>query len=217
MFSGSEYFPRYTLGEEVGNAVSHGVGAMLSVVALTLMATVSAAQGDGKKLTASLIYGVTLFLLYLMSTLYHGVALPKAKKVLQVLDHCSIFLLIAGTYTPFTMLCLPGIRGWLLFTFIWTAAVVGIILNAISVERFQKFSMVCYLVMGWAVVTSIVPLVQALSAEGLNLLVSGGIFYTVGTIFYSKKFPYFHFIWHLFVLAGSICHFLAIFLYVILP
>lgn len=216
MISDSKYFRRYSLGEEVGNAVSHGIGAVLSFAALCLMVNASAIQRNGMKLTASLIYGSTLLLLYLMSTLYHAITVPSIKRVLQVLDHCSIFLLIAGTYTPFTMLCLPGKRGWLLFAFIWVTALIGIVLNAISIEKFQRFSMACYLLMGWAVVTSIVPLTQALSLQGLSLLVSGGIFYTAGTFFYSRKIPYFHFIWHLFVLAGSICHFLAVYFYVIL-
>ena len=191
-------FPkRYTLGEEVMNAVTHGVGALLAVAGGTL-------------LIASDSYGLSLAMLYLMSTLYHSIASPRAKAVLRVFDHCSIFLLIAGTYTPFTLVTLRQTGGWGLFGAIWGTAAVGIALNAISLRRFEKLSLLCYVVMGWAVVFQAGTLLSALSPGGLALLVAGGICYTGGILFYVLRRPYMHGIWHLFVLAGSVCHFFCV-------
>lgn len=204
-------FPkRYTLGEEVMNAVTHGLGAILAVAGGTLLLVSSASQRDGYKLGSSIVYGAALTLLYLMSTLYHSITGPRAKEVLRVFDHCSIFLLIAGTYTPFTLVTLREKGGWLLFGAIWGTAAVGIALNAISLRRFEKLSLVCYVVMGWAVVLHAGVLASALSPAGLALLVAGGLCYTGGILFYALKRPYMHGVWHLFVLAGSVCHFLCI-------
>lgn len=204
-------FPkRYTLGEEVMNAVTHGVGALLAVAGGTLLIASSASQQDPYKLASSIVYGLSLAMLYLMSTLYHSIASPRAKAVLRVFDHCSIFLLIAGTYTPFTLVTLRQTGGWGLFGAIWGTAAVGIALNAISLRRFEKLSLLCYVVMGWAVVFQAGTLAEALSPAGLWLLVAGGLCYTGGIVFYSIHRPYLHGIWHLFVLAGSVCHFLCI-------
>ncbi len=204
-------FPkRYTLGEEVMNAVTHGLGTILAVAGATLLIAYSALQGDPYKLGSSIVYGVSLTLLYLMSTVYHGVASSRAKEILRIFDHCSIFLLIAGTYTPFALVTLREHRGWLLFGAIWAAAVVGITLNAISLRRFEKLSLACYVAMGWAVVFQAGTLAAALSPAGLVLLVAGGICYTGGILFYKLRRPYMHGVWHLFVLAGSVCHFLCV-------
>ena len=204
-------FPkRYTLGEEVMNAVTHGLGTILAVAGANLLIASSALQGDPYKLGSSIVYGVSLTLLYLMSTVYHGVASSRAKEILRIFDHCSIFLLIAGTYTPFALVTLREHRGWLLFGAIWAAAVVGITLNAISLRRFEKLSLACYVAMGWAVVFQAGTLAAALSPAGLVLLVAGGICYTGGILFYKLRRPYMHGVWHLFVLAGSVCHFLCV-------
>ena len=204
-------FPkRYTLGEEVMNAATHGLGAMLAVAGGTLLIASSALQRDPYKLAGAIVYAVSLVALYLCSTLYHSIASPRAKEVLRVFDHCTIFLLIAGTYTPFTLVTLRESGGWLLFGAIWGAAAVGITLNAISLRRFEKLSLACYVAMGWAVVLHAGTLAAALSPAGLWLLVSGGLCYTGGILFYAIHKPYMHGIWHLFVLAGSVCHFLCI-------
>lgn len=204
-------FPkRYTLGEEVMNAVTHGVGALLAVAGGTLLIASSASQQDPYKLASSIVYGLSLAMLYLMSTLYHSIACPRAKAVLRVFDHCSIFLLIAGTYTPFTLVTLRQTGGWGLFGAIWGTAAVGIALNAISLRRFEKLSLLCYVVMGWAVVFQAGTLLSALSPGGLALLVAGGICYTGGILFYVLRRPYMHGVWHLFVLAGSVCHFFCV-------
>ena len=204
-------FPkRYTLGEEVMNAVTHGLGTILAVAGATLLIASSALQGDPYKLGSSIVYGVSLTLLYLMSTVYHGVASSRAKEILRIFDHCSIFLLIAGTYTPFALVTLREHRGWLLFAGPVAAAVVGITLNAISLRRFEKLSLACYVAMGWAVVFQAGTLAAALSPAGLVLLVAGGICYTGGILFYKLRRPYMHGVWHLFVLAGSVCHFLCV-------
>ena len=204
-------FPkRYTLGEEVMNGVTHGVGALLAVAGGTLLIASSASQQDPYKLASSIVYGLSLAMLYLMSTLYHSIASPRAKAVLRVFDHCSIFLLIAGTYTPFTLVTLRQTGGWGLFGAIWGTAAVGIALNAISLRRFEKLSLLCYVVMGWAVVFQAGTLLSALSPGGLALLVAGGICYTGGILFYVLRRPYMHGVWHLFVLAGSVCHFFCV-------
>ncbi len=208
---------RYTTGEEVLNAVSHGVGALFAIVGTTLMVAAAALQQDWYKLAATIIYGCSLMLLYVMSTLYHSFTTRRVKEIFRIFDHCSIFLLIAGTYTPFTLVSLRQSTGWYLFAFIWISTVVGIILNAISIERFKYFSMVCYVVMGWSVLITIRPLIEMLTTTGLLLLVAGGLFYTVGIVFYAmKKKRYMHGIWHFFVLFGSICHYLCILWFVIL-
>lgn len=154
-----------------------------------------------------------MILLYLISTLYHSLGVNRAKKVFRVLDHCTIYLLIAGTYTPLTLLCLPGTTGIALLSVVWGGAVLGIVLNAVDMKRFRIFSMICYLGMGWAVIFVLPSLLQAVNAFEFWFLLAGGIAYTVGAIFYGlgKKHAYIHFVWHLFVLAGSLCHFAVVF------
>ncbi|HIW73186.1 MAG TPA: hemolysin III family protein [Firmicutes bacterium] len=203
----------YTISEEIGNAVTHGIGALLAVlgtVALLLRADGPAAAA------ASAIYGASMILLFSMSSLYHSLTNEKAKKILRVCDHTSIFLLIAGTYTPYTLITLHGPVGWTVFGIVWGTAVFGIVLNLISIERFKKISMVCYVASGWCVVLAIVPLVRSLALPGIFLLVLGGVLYTAGIPFYRRKsVRYSHMIWHFFVLAGAVSQFFSIYLYVL--
>ncbi len=209
--------PKYSLGEEIMSAVVHGVGALLSIAALILCVVFSAHNGSTTAVLSSIIYGVTLIILYTMSTLYHSLAVNNAKRVFRIIDHCSIFLLIAGTYTPYTLIALEKPLGYILFSIIWGIAIIGIILNAIDLKKYKAISFISYLVLGWIIIFAYNPLKAAVPYGGILLLVSGGIVYTVGAIFYGfgKNVRYFHSIFHLFVLAGSILHFLSILLYVL--
>lgn len=209
--------PSYTLGEELLNAISHGVGAMLGVAALTLCLVKSISTQNPYYIISSLVYGISLIILYTTSSLYHSLIPNIAKRILRVLDHCTIYILIAGTYTPFTLLPLRDSVGIYLFVLIWLAAIIGIVVNAIDVERFKVFSMICYLTMGWCVVFTFRPLMENLAVPGLWLLLFGGIAYTLGAILYGlgSKIRYMHSIWHFFVLAGSVLHFLCIYMYVL--
>ena len=157
------------------------------------------------------IFGASLIILYCMSTLYHAITNPKAKSFFRIMDHNTIFFLIAGTYTPITISVLRGAVGWVLFGIVWGAAVIGIVLNSIDLEKFRKPSVVCYIAMGWVIIFAIQPLLKVMNAWSLWLLVAGGVFYTVGVIFYAiKKVKYFHSIWHIFTVAGSVCHYFSI-------
>ena len=206
----------YTVGEEIFNSVSHGVGVVLSVAALVLLVLFAVIYSDGLGLFGALVFGISLILLYTMSMTYHIVRNETAKRILRVFDHCSIFILIAGTYTPYLMGPLRSALGWTIFGIIWGVTILGIILNAINLEKFRILSLICYVLMGWGIVLSIKPLAENLAPGGLWLLVAGGIVYTVGVIFYvMKKYRYMHSVWHLFVLAGSILHYLSILLYVL--
>ncbi len=206
----------YTLGEEIAHGVTHGVGAALAVAGLTLLVTMAALVGDARKVTAFAVYGATLVLLYLASTLYHAIPHPRAKLVLQKVDHCAIYLLIAGTYTPFTLVSLRGAWGWTLFGLIWALALLGIVREVFLSGRGRFVSTGIYIAMGWIVVVALRPLAQAVTAGGMAWIVAGGVCYTGGAVFYLlKKVPYTHAVWHLFVLGGSICHFFAMLLYVL--
>lgn len=198
--------PRYSLGEEIFSAVSHGVSALAAAAALVLLLVFC--EKTPLKVVSVSIYGATMILLYTVSTLYHSLGLNRAKVVFRSLDHCTIFLLIAGTYTPITLVCLGNARGWILFGVVWAAAVLGVVLNAVSVERFKVVSMICYLAMGWVVVFAMKPLLARISGLGFWCLLSGGLCYTFGAILYGlgKKIPYIHSVFHLFVLAGSVLH-----------
>ncbi len=207
---------RYSLGEEIANAVTHGLGVGLSIAALTLLVVFAAIWGNGWHLASAIVYGVTMLLLYVSSTLYHSVPGQKARHIFKIIDHSSIYLLIAGTYTPFTLVTLRESGGWWLFGIVWSLAVAGVALEAFWVYRPKWLSAVVYLAMGWLVVVAINPLVAHLPSTGVWLLVAGGLAYTLGTVFYVlKKVPYTHAVWHLFVLAGSVCHFLAVMLFVL--
>ncbi len=207
---------RYSIGEEVCNSISHGIGTMLSIYGLLIMLQVSILQKDPYKIFASIVFGSSLILLYGMSTLYHTVNNERVKNILQVFDHCSIFVLIAGTYTPFTTIVLKGKTGVVLGAFIWISAIVGIILNIIDLKKYKKLSMFCYIAMGWAIVFAFPQLATAFNMKGIVLMIIGGVMYTGGTLFYKRKgVEYMHAIWHIFVLLGSIFHFIAIYNYII--
>ena len=207
--------PKYSLSEELLNAISHGVGAIFGIVATVLCILKSV--GDPWKVVSSAIFGATMLLLYLMSCLYHALKVNKAKRVFRVIDHCTIFLLIAGTYTPFTLVTLRGTVGWWLFGSVWAIAILGITLNAIDLKKFSKISVACYLLMGWAILMAFRPLSENLAPGGIFLLVWGGVVYTVGAILYGigSKVKYFHSVFHFFCLGGTVLHFLAIYLYVL--
>lgn len=208
--------PRYSLGEEIAHSVTHGIGVILSIAALVLLVTFAALRGDAWHIVGSAVFGATLIFLYAASTLYHSVTHPGAKKVLRVLDHSAIFLLIAGTYTPFTLVTLRGGWGWTLFIIVWGLALVGILYKVTASNRFRLMSVLLYLAMGWLVLVAIRPMVTSVAVPGLLLLLAGGLCYTLGVVFFIwRRLPYSHAIWHVFVLAGSICHFFAVLLYVI--
>ena len=210
--------PIYSLGEELISAISHGIGAALGIVALVLCIIISAVHGSASGVVSSCIYGTSLIILYTISTLYHSFKSGiKAKKVFRILDHCSIFLLIFGSYTPVALVTLKGATGWIIFSVILASAIIGIILNSINLEKYKKISMVCYLVMGWTIILAVKPMIKLVNFNGIILLVIGGIVYTIGAIIYAlgKKIKYMHSIWHFFVLAGSILQFFAIYLYVL--
>jgi hemolysin III len=206
----------FTLGEEIANAVTHGVGLALSVAALVILVVLAARQGDAWRIVSFSIYGMTLVLLYLASTLYHGLRHAGAKRVFRILDHSSIFLLIAGTYTPFLLIRLRGGWGWSLFGVIWALAAGGIAVKAVFINRLKKVSVLIYIAMGWLIVIALKPLLAVIPRPGLWWLLAGGLCYTGGVLFYVFKFFRFHHaVWHLWVLAGSMCHFFAILLYVL--
>lgn len=201
---------RQSLGEEIANSITHGTGVGLSIAALVILLVYAARRGDAWKITSLSIYGATLIILYLASTLYHAITNPRFKRFFRVLDHCSIFLLIAGTYTPVTIGVMRGPWGWTLFGVIWALAIIGINLKIFALDRRKRLSVVIYLLMGWLVVIAIKPLLHSLEPKSLTWLFIGGGFYTLGVVFFVlKKMPYHHSILHLFVLAGSICHFFA--------
>ncbi len=213
--------PFYTKGEEVFNMVSHIVGGGLGVCAVALCVVFAALRGNVYGVIGGAIYGATMIVLYTMSSIYHGLSPDLlAKKVFQVIDHCSIFLLIAGTYTPIALCSLrehsPWL-GWTIFGVIWAFATLGIALNAIDLDRYKRFSMICYLAMGWCIVFAAKQTVLALGAGGISLLLAGGILYTIGAVLYSKgkQTPYMHSVFHIFVVLASVLHFLCIFFFVI--
>ncbi len=205
----------YSLGEEIFSSVAHGVGSLLAIAATVLLVVFAALDGNVLAVVARSIYGATMIILYTMSTLYHSITNPGAKKVFRVIDHCSIFLLIAGTYTPICMGTLLHSDGILILSIIWAAAIIGIVLNAIDLERFKNVSVAAYIVMGLLILIKIGDLVKLLPKGGLVFLTVGGAVYILGVIFYlMKKVKYMHSIWHLFVLGGSVMHFFCILFYI---
>ena len=206
----------YTLREEIANAVTHGFGIVLAIAALVTMATVAARNGDSWHVASCSIFGVTLVLLYTASTLYHSIQAERLRPLLRALDHSAIFLLIAGTYTPFTLVTLRGPWGWSLFAVVWSIGIIGIILRLVLRERLHWLFVSLYLAMGWVVVVAIQPLLERLETGGLVLLAAGGIAYTGGIAFYVwDRLPYNHAIWHGFCLLGSALHVGAVLFYVI--
>ena len=212
--------PIYTKGEEIFNMTSHIAGGGVGVVALVLCVVFAALRGNIYGVVSGAIYGATMIILYTMSSIYHGLR-PHltAKKVFQVIDHCSIFLLIAGTYTPISLCSLreySPLLGWSIYGIIWALAALGIVLNSIDLKKYNIFSMICYLGMGWCIIVAAKPAWQAVGTFGMNMILAGGILYTIGAIFYgfgSKK-KYIHSVFHIFVVLASIVHFLAILIFV---
>ncbi|HRQ67017.1 MAG TPA: hemolysin III family protein [Candidatus Syntrophosphaera sp.] len=201
---------KQSLGEEIANSITHGTGVGLSIAALVILVVFAARKGDTWKIASFSVYGATLIILYLASTLYHAITHPGLKRFFRVLDHCSIFLLIAGTYTPVTIGVMRGAWGWTLFGVIWALAIVGINLKIFALDRRKKLSLLIYLLMGWMIVIAVKPLLSYLEPASLIWLFVGGACYTLGIIFFVlKKLPFAHSVWHLFVLGGSICHFFA--------
>jgi hemolysin III len=206
----------FSVAEEVANSLTHGAGLLLGVAALILMVVLAAKGGSAIRVVACSVYGTTLVLLYSASTLYHALPPGRGKRVFGILDHAAIFLLIAGTYTPFTLVTLRGGWGWSLFGVIWGLAAVGVVIEAVSRGRARRFQLVLYLTMGWAIVTAARPLIAALPMGGLLLLLGGGLAYTLGVVFFLwRRLPFHHAVWHVFVLGGSVCHFFAVLLYVV--
>lgn len=202
-----------TTGEELANTISHGVGALLALAGAVPLVVKGIMSGSVMTICSLAAYAASLVLLYTASAVYHGVRRPSVKKVLRVMDHCSIYLLILGTYVPLSLLTVGGRTGWMLFLTNSTLAVIGITLNAIDLKRFDKVSLALYALMGWLVVVAMGTIVQALPPMGLFLLVAGGVAYTAGIVFYKSQGHYMHFVWHLFVLAGSVLQYLCIVLY----
>ena len=205
-----------TLREELANSITHGIGFLLSVAGLVVLVVSASMQGDPYRVVSYSIYGASLVILYLASTFYHSFHAPRLKHYLRILDHCAIYLLIAGTYTPFALLNLRGPVGWTMFGTIWGLAVIGIILKFWHVAKFPILTPLIYIAMGWIVVFAMKPTLAAVAPGGIGLLVAGGVTYTVGVIFYAlEKMPYNHAIWHLFVMTASALHFFAIFYYAV--
>lgn len=213
--------PTYTKGEEVFNMVSHIVGGAIGIAGLVLCVIFAAINGNGYGVVSSAIFGSTLILLYTMSSIYHGLnPQRKAKKVFQIIDHCSIFLLIAGSYTPFALCTLREYStalGWTIFGVVWAMALIGIVFNSIDLKKYKKFSMICYLAMGWCIIIRGNLLPQLLGTTGFTLLLIGGIIYTIGALLYGlgKKHKWMHSIFHLACVVGSLLHVLCVLLYVV--
>jgi len=202
--------------EEIANTITHGFGLLLSIIGFVFLVVMASLNGDAWHIASSIVYGLSLIILYGASTLYHGSTVPRYKRILQIVDHCCIYLLIAGSYTPFTLVVLRGSFGLSLFAFVWFFAIASILLKVFFGDRFIFVFVLSYLLMGWIGVIAIQPLLEALGFAPIALVVAGGLAYTLGVLFFAwEKLPHHHAIWHIFVLAGSICHFLAIALYVI--
>ena len=206
----------YSCGEEIANSITHGIGIVLAITALGVLTAFAAIYGNARHMVSVSIYGATMILLYTASTLYHSIQYPRAKSILQVLDHSAIYLLIAGTYTPFTLVSLRGEWGWWLFGVIWGLALFGVVFQLSSMRRWQTVSLGLYIGMGWAIVVAIRPLIAAVPPGGIVFLILGGLAYTTGIPFYCwKNLKFHHAVWHLFVLTGTILHFFAVLFYVL--
>ena len=208
--------PRYTANEEIANSLIHALGIVLAITGLATLTGLASVFGTAWHIVGVSIYGATQILLFTASTLYHSIPLPRAKAVLRVCDHSAIFLLIAGTYTPFTLVNLRGPWGWSIFGVIWGLALAGIVLQGFLFRQKSFWTTLIYIGMGWVVVVAAKPLLASVATGGIILLVAGGLAYTLGSVFYVwRRIPYHHAIWHAFVLAASVLHFFAILLYVI--
>ena len=201
-----------TIGEEIANSISHGLGAALCIAGLVLLVIRAAGAGSARLVASCAIFGASAILLYLSSTLYHSLSHTRAYRVMRSLDHSSIYLLIAGTYTPITLVGLRGTLGWTLFAIVWGCAFIGVIVKSFAAGRWGVISTIMYLAMGWAAVFAVKSLYLLLAHPVFAMLMAGGICYTAGIPFYASKRKYMHFVWHLWVLAGTACHFAAIWL-----
>lgn len=205
------------LGDILANAITHGVGLVLALAGAAYLIHAST-RTTGWVIASCSVFASTLVLVYLFSTLYHSLVVTRARRVFQILDHSAIYLLIAGTYTPFTLISLRGPVGWTLFVVVWTLAIAGIVFKSIAVERFPIASALVYLLQGWVVVFATRPLLHAIGWQGLDWLIAGGVAYTLGIVFFAfDRLRYFHAVWHLFVLAGSVAHYFAVLFYVASP
>lgn len=203
-----------SLGEEIANSVSHGLGLLATLAAFPILVTAASRRGDAAGIVAASVFATTMVLLYLMSTLFHALPTCRAKRVFQILDHSAIYLLIAGTYTPFTLGVLRGSWGWTLFGLVWGIAVVGTVLKALGGVRYTTVSTWVYLAMGWLVLIAAKTVWTLVPTWGLFWLIAGGVAYTAGALFFmAERIKYFHFVWHLFVVAGTACHFIAVLWY----
>lgn len=199
------------LREELANALTHGLGATAALAGGAVLIVLAALHGDGWQLGGAIVFGICLLLLYVASTLYHAIQHPVAKARLKVFDHCAIYLLIAGTYTPFTLIGLRGALGWWLFAAIWTLAFAGVVFKLFFTGRFKLLSTLIYVAMGWLVIIAIVPVFRALDGWTFGWLLAGGVCYTLGTFFYHRpSMRYSHAVWHMFVIAGSVCHYVSV-------
>jgi hemolysin III len=207
---------QYTLAEEIVHAVSHGAGVILSIAGLSWMLYLSIAASDPWRIVASCVYGASLISLFLASTLYHALHASPRKHLFKLLDHCAIYVLIAGTYTPFLLVAIRSDTGWWLFVAIWSLATAGILTKLWFRHRYPRWSLFSYLLMGWLMVIAAPQVADAIGSNGMAWLIAGGVSYTVGAVFYmAKRLTYSHAIWHFFVLAGGVCHFLAVVWYVL--
>lgn len=207
--------PKYSLGEELVNSISHGIGGCLAIAALVLCIIKSK---NAWSIVSTSIYGSIMIILYIISCIYHALSpKTKGKKVLRVIDHCNVFLMLAGTYMPICLSLLNGLLGWIVFSIVWIITIIAIVLNAINVDKYQLASVICHLLLGWGSLIIINPITKASSTFAIKLLIIGGIIYTIGSILYGigKKIPYMHSVFHFFVIAGSILHFFFIYLYCI--
>jgi len=206
----SEKKPQST-GEEIANAITHGIGALLAIAALVVLVVLAAMKGTVWHVVSFSIFGSTLVLLYFASTLYHSLTFTRARGLFHKFDHISIYLLIAGTYTPFCLTALRGWIGWTVFGIVWTCAIIGAVIKAISIGSKVRLSTILYVMMGWVILIAIKPLYEAMSFSGFMFLIAGGVSYTLGTIFFMRdQIKYNHSVWHLFVLGGSVLHFFSV-------
>jgi hemolysin III len=216
LMSEAQEIAPYIFLEEIFNGITHGIGALVSIAALVLLIVFSSIYGNLSHIISCTIFGFTLVLLYTASTLYHSFQKPKLKHLFKIFDHSCIYVLIAGTYTPFMLVTIRGVLGWSMFALVWSLTVIGVVFKVFFIHRFNIISTIAYILMGWIIIIAIKPLFQTLPGGGLVLLICGGLAYTLGTVFYAwKKLPFNHAIWHLFVLTGSVCHFFAVMFYVI--
>lgn len=208
--------PAVSIGEEIANSITHGLGLMLSIAGLAVLVTIAALHGTAWHVVACSVYGASLVLLYLSSTLYHAIQAPRAKQVFRIFDHSAIYLLIAGTYTPFVLITIRGPLGWTLFGLQWGLAICGIVFKSLTRAGYEVASTVVYALMGWMGLVGLRSMYLALHLGGVLWILAGGAFYTLGIIFFALNRKFCHAIWHVFVLAGSVCHFYAVLRYIAL-